>query len=104
MKHFPSRRLSVPTDLSWFRGRITAPQPNVRYWAAERPTYPFPRGAWERVRILLLLACGLLLASAVTVVGTDLSPDDVRNALNLGIRYLKSSQHANGTWSEYTWA
>ena len=43
----------------------------------------------------------LLLASAVTVVGADLAPDDVRNAMNLGIRYLQSSQHANGTWSEY---
>jgi len=53
-----------------------------------------------KLSILTFLAFGLLLASAVTVVGADLSPDDVRNAMNLGIRYLKSSQNANGTWSE----
>ena len=34
--------------------------------------------------ILAVLACGLLLASTVTVVGADLSPGDVRNAMNLG--------------------
>ncbi len=51
--------------------------------------------------ILVLLAGGLLLASAVTVVAADLSPEDVRNALSLGIRYLKTSQKANGRWSEY---
>ncbi|MEI8373401.1 MAG: DUF4159 domain-containing protein [Planctomycetota bacterium] len=52
--------------------------------------------------ILTLLIFGLLLASTVTVVGADLSPDDVRNAMNLGIRYLKTSQNPNGTWSEYS--
>ncbi len=54
--------------------------------------------------LLAVLACMLLIvptARAVTVDGTDLSPDDVRNALNLGIRYLESTQRANGTWSEY---
>jgi hypothetical protein len=54
-----------------------------------------------RLSILAVLSCGLLLASTATVVGADLSPDDVRNALALGVRYLKSSQHANGTWSNY---
>lgn len=54
-----------------------------------------------KLTILAVLAAALLLAPTVTVVGADLAPDDVRNALNLGIRYLHESQHPNGTWSEY---
>ena len=54
-----------------------------------------------KLPILVVLACGLLLASTVTVVGADLAPGDVRKAMDLGIRYLKGSQHDNGTWSEY---
>jgi len=51
-----------------------------------------------KLPILTLMAFGLMLASAVTVIGADLSPDDVRNAMQLGIRYLQSSQRDNGTW------
>src|SRR5208282_4401915 len=54
-----------------------------------------------KLPILALLACTLLLVSAVAVRGADLSPDDVRNSLKLGIRYLEAAQHHNGTWSEY---
>ncbi|MGA2254775.1 MAG: DUF4159 domain-containing protein, partial [Thermoguttaceae bacterium] len=49
--------------------------------------------------IRALVASGLLLAPAVTVVAADLSPDDVRNAMQLGVAYLESSQRANGTWA-----
>ena len=39
--------------------------------------------------ILAILACGLLFATVATVVGADLSPTDVRNAIDLGVKYLK---------------
>jgi len=51
--------------------------------------------------MFVFLAFGLLLPPAVAVVGAELSPDDVRNAMQLGVRFLKSSQHGNGTWSDY---
>ncbi len=52
--------------------------------------------------ILALLSSGLLLVSAVTVVGADLAPGEVRKAMDLGVRYLQSSQDPNkGTWSNY---
>ncbi len=50
---------------------------------------------------LVVLAAGLLAVSTVTVVGADLAPGEVRNAMDVGIRYLRSSQRENGKWSEY---
>jgi hypothetical protein len=56
-----------------------------------------------KLPIRTVLACGVLLATAVTVVGADLSPDDVRHAMDLGVRYLQTSQNpSTGTWSEYS--
>ena len=55
-----------------------------------------------KTSLLTLLAGGVLLASAVAVRGADLAPEDVRNALKIGIRYLEASQDPNtGKWSEY---
>ena len=56
-----------------------------------------------KLPILAVLACGLLLSSSVTVVGADLAPDDVRNAMNTGVRFLKDHQNEkNGTWADHT--
>ena len=55
---------------------------------------------------LILAACtaGILLATVVTVVADELSPDDVRNVMDKGIRFLKDSEDnhgRSGKWPEY---
>jgi hypothetical protein len=56
-----------------------------------------------KTSLLALLACGLLVRTtlaAAPVVGNDLSPEDVRNAIRTGVQYLESTQR-NGKWGEY---
>jgi hypothetical protein len=48
-----------------------------------------------------LLVFAILLASAVTVIGADLSPDDVRKVMATGVRYLKDHESPSGRWTEY---
>lgn len=43
----------------------------------------------------------VLFGPLVTVVRADLSADDVRGAIQRGVRYLQDSQSSDGTWTEY---
>jgi hypothetical protein len=56
--------------------------------------------------ILRVLACGLTIASTVTIVAAelpsdDLSPGEVQHALDVGRKFLISRQREHGNWSEY---
>ena len=56
----------------------------------------------HKLSLFTFLAAASLLGPIETATGANLAPEDVRNALNIGVRYLRSSQHENnGTWSEY---
>ena len=47
-------------------------------------------------------AASMLLGRSVSVVAEELSPDEVRKAMQEGVRYLDEHQESNGNWSEYT--
>jgi hypothetical protein len=44
---------------------------------------------------------GVLFGPLVTVVRADLSPEDVRAAIDRGVGYLKGTQKTDGTWADY---
>jgi hypothetical protein len=53
---------------------------------------------------LHLLAGTLALGLSVSITGTlraDVSAEQVRNSIDLGVKYLKSRQTANGSWTDY---
>src|SRR5579862_1401842 len=54
-------------------------------------------------RILLVALVPVMLLSAVgAVVGADLTPQEVHDAMRKGVDYLKNTwQDNNGRWSEY---
>ena len=54
-----------------------------------------------KVPILAALAPVVLLASVVSVVAADLSPEDVQKAMHKGVAYLKDEWQERGKWTEY---
>ena len=54
-----------------------------------------------KLTILATLLSALLLAPAVPIFAAELSPQDVQNAMNKGVSYLKNKWQDHGNWSEY---
>ena len=48
-----------------------------------------------------LVAVGVLIGPLVTVVRADISADEVRKAIEEGIKYLERHQHTDGGWDEF---
>src|SRR5262245_58928692 len=53
-----------------------------------------------RARRLLVLILSAWLAFAETTRAADVTPDEVRQSIDAGVKYLKSRQQAEGNWSE----
>ena len=51
--------------------------------------------------LLSILVPAMLLATFVSVVGAELSPQEVQDAMHKGVAYLKNKWRDNGNWSEY---
>jgi len=54
-----------------------------------------------RILAPVLAGLGVLLGPIVTVARADLSPEEVRAAIDRGVAYLKGHQKDDGTWSDY---
>ncbi len=54
-----------------------------------------------KLPILATFVVGVLFGSIVAIARADLAPEDVRNAMKLGVGFLKDHQHPDGTWADY---
>jgi hypothetical protein len=54
-----------------------------------------------KLTILATLFPAVLLAAVVPVVGADLTPQEVQDAMRKGVAYLKNSWRDHGKWSDY---